>query len=51
VTLDAASAVNQLIRMGFDRADAERQVRAQLGVPRPPDPETSDSELNALEKQ
>jgi hypothetical protein len=45
-----SDAVEQLVRLGFDRESAERQVRAQLGGP-PPDPALSGRELNALEKQ
>lgn len=45
-----SNAVEQLVRLGFGREEAERQVRAQLGGP-PPDPELSERELNALEKQ
>jgi hypothetical protein len=50
LTLDTLSAVEPLVRLGFDRENGEHQVRAQLGAP-PPDPERSERELNALEKQ
>jgi hypothetical protein len=48
--LDTSGAVEQLVRLGFSRENADRQVRAQLGLSRPSDPEQRTRKSDAMNK-